>query len=146
MHYAVDLDPTHAVIRLTVTAEIVTPELAEECYNCLARIGSRGGPYAAIYDLSAATDATLPTELVRHYGRRAPSVPLGRTHVLVAKAPSIFGLAHIFQTCAEFVGHQFEVVQSVEEAYDLVGVRPEDFTERLVPEQPAVGRAPNAAR
>jgi hypothetical protein len=35
--------------------------------------------------------------------------------------------------CREFIGQQFEVVRSPEEAYELLDVRPEDFTQRLFP-------------
>ena len=134
MDYQVDLDPTHSVIRLTVTARIVTVALAEDIYICLSRFASIGGPYAAIYDLSGVTDTTLPVELVRSYARRPPSIPMGRPHVVVGKEPSIYGLARMFQMCGEFRGNQFEVVRLVEEAYEMVGVRPEDFTQRLFPE------------
>jgi len=58
MDYRIDLDPTHRVIRLTVTA-VVTEELAEACYQSLWFIASRGGPYAAIFDLSGVTGTTL---------------------------------------------------------------------------------------
>jgi hypothetical protein len=135
MDYEVDLDLTHNVIRLTVTARIVTLELAEDIYILLSRVSSSGGPYAAIYDLSAAKDTTLPTELVRSYSRRAPSIPLGRTHVVVGKEPVIYGLARVFQMCSETLGYQFEVVRLLEEAYEMVGVCPEDFTERLFPKE-----------
>jgi len=135
MDYEIDLDPTHSVIRLTVTARIVTLELAEELHVYLTRLASHGGPYAAIYDLSAATDTTLTTEEVRHFGRRSRSLPSGRPNVVVGRPPSMFGLARIFQMCAEFVGNQFEVVHTLEEAYAIVGARPEDFTERLFPEK-----------
>jgi hypothetical protein len=37
-----------------------------------SRLASRGGPYAAIYDLSGVTSTTLPTELVRSYARCTP--------------------------------------------------------------------------
>jgi hypothetical protein len=75
--------------------------------------------------------------MVRSYAHREPSIPMGRTHVVVGKAPVIFGLARIFQMCSEALGHQFEVVRSLEEAYDMVGVDPEDFTERLFPRKMA---------
>ena len=52
--YQIDLDLVHSVIRLTVTAETVTLELAEDIYRHLSEAASSGGPYAAIYDLSAA--------------------------------------------------------------------------------------------
>lgn len=132
MDYQVDLDPAELVIRLTVRAEILTPELADDIYACLSRLGSRGGPYAAIYDLSGVISTTLPTELVRTYARRAPVLPKGRTQVLVGKQPAIYGLARLFQICRESIGSEFEVVHTLEEAYELIGVRP-NFTRRLFP-------------
>jgi hypothetical protein len=63
--YQIDLDPVHKVIRLTVTAEIMTLELAEDIYIRLARLSSSGGPYAAIYDVSAAKSTSIPTQMVR---------------------------------------------------------------------------------
>jgi hypothetical protein len=131
--YHVDLDPANSVIRLTVRAKIVTPEMAEDIYIYLSRLGSDGGPYSAIYDLSGVRSTTLPTELVRRYARRAPAIPQGRTHVLVGKEPSIYGLARLFQICREFIGSEVEVVQTLEEAYQIIGVRPDDFTRRLFP-------------
>ncbi len=135
MHYQVDLDPTHTVIRLTVIDEVVSLECAESCYWVLSRVASGGGPYAAIYDLSRTKNTTMPTETVRGFARRPPSIPTGRPHVIVGKFPVIYGLARLFQMCGEFVGKEFEVVHSLEEAYERVGVRPEDFTVCLLPER-----------
>jgi len=132
MDYQVDLDPTHTVIRLAVTAEIVTLELAEDIYRHLSEVGSSGGPYAAIYDLSAAKHTTMLTETVRGFARRRPSIPIGRKQVVVGKEPHIFGLARLFEISGDCDDEQFEVVHSLEEAYDIVGARPEDFTECLV--------------
>jgi len=133
MDYVVDLDPTHNVIRLTVTGRVVTLRIAEDCYLSLARLASKGGPYAAIYDFSRVMSTTLPTDVVRNYAHGAPAIPFGRTHVVVGKKPHIYGLSRAFQMSREYIGQQFEVVHSVEEAYDLVGVRPEDFTKRIFP-------------
>jgi hypothetical protein len=58
---------------------------------------------------------------------------MGRTHVVVGKEPVIYGLARIFQMCVEFLDYQFSVVRSLGEAYDITGVRPQDFTARLFP-------------
>jgi hypothetical protein len=133
MDYQIDLDPTHSVVLLTVTAEIVTLELADDIYIRLVRLASRGGPYAAIYDLSRAKDTTMTTAMVRSYARRPPSIPMGRPHVVVGEAPTIYGLARVFQMCREHVYGLFDVVRSLDEAYEIVGARPEDFTERLFP-------------
>jgi hypothetical protein len=52
MDYLVDLDPNHAVIRLTVTAEIITLELAKDIDIRLEWILSSGGPFGVICDVS----------------------------------------------------------------------------------------------
>ena len=134
MDYYVDLDPAHSVIRLTVTAETVKLELAEDIYRHLSEAASSGGPYAAIYDLSAAKHTTIPTDTVRYFERRRPSVPTGRKQVVVGKETAIFGLARLFQLCSDNAGREFEVVHWLEEAYELVGVRPVDFTVCLYPQ------------
>jgi len=133
MDYQIDLDPTNSVIRLIVTAEIVSLELAEDIYIRLARITSRGGPYAAIFDLSGVRRSTIPAEAIRDFAFRAPAVPEGRIRVHVAKEPSLYGLARMFQLYRDSMEGQHRVVHSLKEAYEIVGVRPEDFTERLFP-------------
>ena len=74
MDYEVDLCHTHSVIRLTVMAETVTREMAEEIYRHLSEATSSGGPYAAIFDLSAAKHTSMPTESVRSWGRHRKPV------------------------------------------------------------------------
>ena len=137
MHSQIDLDPTHGVIRLTVMEEMVSLECAEDCYRHLSQVAYRGGPYAAIYDLSMAKGTTIPTEMVRNFARRRPPMPAGKegkARVVVGKEPVIYGLAPLFQICEDNAGETFEVVHTLEEAYDIVGARPEDFTQRLYPE------------
>jgi hypothetical protein len=134
VHSQIDLDPTHSVIRLTVLEEDVSLECAEDVYRQLSQVASKGGPYAAIYDLSMAKHTTIPTDRVRVFAKRRPPLPTERKHVVVGKETHIFGLARLFQICSDNVGKDFEVVHTLEEAYEIVGVRPEDFTERLYPE------------
>jgi len=101
--YQIDFCAAHDCIRLTVTAEIITLELAEDIYLRLKEISSKGGPYATIYDLTCVKDTTIPVEMVKGYARRNPSVPMGRPHVIVAEATTIYGLARLFQMC-RFIG------------------------------------------
>jgi hypothetical protein len=110
MDYRIDLDPTHSVIRLTVTAETLTLELAEDVYVRLTRTASRGCPYAAIFDLSGVKRSTIPAEAIRDFARRAPAVPEGRDRVEVAKEPSVYGLARMFQLYRDSMGGEFHVV------------------------------------
>lgn len=135
MDYCVDLDPTHSVIRLTVFEDSLTLELFEDGYKRLSQIASPGGPYAAIFDFSALKSIAIPTSTLRTLARRESSIPGGRPHVVVGKVPAVFGLARQFQMYRESVGRELEVVHSLEEAYKIVGARPEDFTQRLFPKE-----------
>jgi hypothetical protein len=137
MDYRIDLDPRHSVICATITAAVLTHELAEECCQSVALAASRGGPYAAIFDLSGVTSATVSAHQVRGRAKHCPAVPAGRTRVLVAKEPVVYGLSRMLELTRDSMGGQLQVVHSLEEAYDLVGVRPEDFTERLFPQNRA---------
>ena len=49
MDYVIDRDPTHRVLRLTVTTEVVTKELADDFNRALLLVASRDGPYASIH-------------------------------------------------------------------------------------------------
>src|SRR5215831_14319246 len=122
MDYVIDRDPTHRVLRLTVTTEVVTKELADNFNRALLLVASRGGPYAAILDLSGVTVTTLFPYDVRGLAWRDPAVPAGRERVVVAKEPFVFGLARIFQLCRDVLGHQYQVVRSLEEAYATLRV------------------------
>ena len=64
MDYRLDLDPTHSVIRLTVTTEMLTPKLADDIHIRLARRASSGGQFAAIVDLSGVTSCRLSADEV----------------------------------------------------------------------------------
>jgi hypothetical protein len=129
--YHIDLDPVHKVLRLTITAEIMTLECAQEINARLMQIASNGGPYAAIFDLTLVKGTRTPTDMVRGLARSMTPIPEGRPHVIVGEAPVIFGLARVFQMCGEAVKKEHEVVQTLEEAYEIVKSQPEDFTERL---------------
>jgi hypothetical protein len=74
----------------------------------------------------------MPTVQVRGFALRKPSIPMGRPHVVVGTEPVIFGLARVFQMCGEAIGSEHQVVHSVDEAYDIVGVQPWDFTQCLI--------------
>ena len=51
--------------------------------------------------------------------------------MVVGKEGHMYGLACLFQICGENVGNEFEVVQTLEEAYKIVEASPEDFTKRI---------------
>ena len=137
MDYVVDLDPTHRVLRTTVTTA-VTDESFQEIYRSVARLSATGGPYASILDLSQVVDFPVSTETIRTFAATSPAVPGGRPRVMVAPRPALYGLARMFELHRDSMGLQVQVVQSLGEAYELLRVTPQDFTRRLFPEDAAV--------
>jgi hypothetical protein len=135
--FVVDLDPTHRVLRITITTAL-TDEAAKGIYQGVARLASQGGPYAAITDFSQVVSFPLSADTVRALAASAPPIPLGgRPSVIVAPQPALFGLARMFEMHRESMGVHLEVVHSLDEAYDLLEVTPEDFSQRLFPEDKA---------
>jgi hypothetical protein len=134
--YLVDLDATHRVLRITVTTAL-TDETCRNVYRAVARFASRGGPYAAIMDLSQVVDFPLSANTIRDLATSAPAVPGGRLRVIVARQPALYGLARMFELRRDSMGGQLQVVQALDEAYDLLQVTPQDFSQRLFPETAA---------
>ena len=131
--YALDLDPMHRVLRITVTTAL-TDESCTEIYQTVARVASKGGPYATIADLSQVVDFPVSCDTVRALAATAPAVPGGRARVIVASQPALYGLARMFQLSRDSMAGQLQVVQSMDEAYKLLEVAPRDFCQRLFPE------------
>jgi len=134
MEFVVDLDPKHRVLRITVTAAL-TDESARNIYRAVAQLALQGGPYAVITDFSQVVDFPLSAETIRSLAASALPIPLGdRPNVMVARQPALFGLARMFEMHRESMGVELEVVHSIDEAYDLLNVAPQDFSERLFPD------------
>jgi hypothetical protein len=129
MDILVDLAPKHRVIRLTLTSETLTLELAEDIQRFLSLAAFRGGPYASIIDFSRVTSSKLSGDAVRDLAFN-PEFAEG-TKVIVAREPSVFGVSRMFEQIRDYDRESHRVVHTLEEAYDIVDVRPEDFTERL---------------
>jgi hypothetical protein len=137
MDFVVDLDPKHRVLRITVTTAL-TDKAGKEIYQAVARLASRGGPYAAITDLSQVVDFPISAETVRALAATGPAIPLGdRPSVIVARQAALYGLARMFELHRDSMGGQLRIVRSMDEAYDLLKVSPEDFSQRLFPEDVA---------
>jgi hypothetical protein len=133
MDYVIDLDPVHRVLRGTVTSAF-TDEGCTDLYWTIERIASQGGPYAGILDLSQAPAFPISARTLRVLSTTDPALPVGRLRVIVATEPVAYGLARMFELMRDSMGGELQVVRSLEEAYDLLGVRSSDFTRRVYPD------------
>jgi hypothetical protein len=133
MHYMVDLDPTRRILRVTV-GKVLTDELCREIHQTVKQLASRGGPYAGIFDLSNVEDYRVSPEIAAELVTD-PAIPGERLCVLVAKQPVPHERVRMIELTRNWMGRQVELVESMDEAYRMLGVRPEDFSERLFPKK-----------
>jgi hypothetical protein len=131
--YVIDLDPIHQVLRLTIR-NVLTDQVVLDAYRSMGRLVSQGGPDAAIYDGSELRDVKLSADTVRSPALGAPAVPAERLRVAVVNSMVLYGLTRMFESTRTSVGLQFHIVWSAEEAYAMLGVSPESFSQRLFPE------------
>lgn len=134
MGYVIDLDPTHLILRVTI-GNVLTDELSQEIYRTVKRLASRGGPFAGIFDLSKVEDDRVSPEVAAEQAASDSPIPGQGLCVLVAKAPALFEHLRMVELTRNWMGGQFELVESLDEAYRLLGVHPEDFSERLFPKK-----------
>jgi hypothetical protein len=142
-NYIIDLDPVHQVFRITLPY-IVTDQMAVDAYRSFRRLAAQGGPYASITDFSEVLKLNLSADIVRHLAHQAPPVSLStRPRVAVVNSIILYSLMDMFCEIRISIGLQCHIVWSVDEAYAMLGVSSEGFSDRLYPETP-VGVAPHA--
>jgi hypothetical protein len=134
MDYVIDLDPTHLVLRLTAGKVSVTDLLVIEAYRTLARLAAQDGPYALIVDGSKVGDVRISPDTIRFLAAEAPAVPGCRPRIFVSAKPVGYGLARMFTLLRDDMRKVRHVAWSLDEAYAMLGVAPEDFSQRLFPE------------
>src|SRR5215472_7224305 len=134
MDYSVDLDATHRVLRITV-ATTLTDESSTNIYWAIKRRLAGDGPYSAlILDLTQVTDFPVSSETIRSLASTGPAVPCEGPRVVAVRAPALYGLARMFELYRDSTGGKtLTIVQSLDEAYELLKVSPQDFSERLFP-------------
>jgi hypothetical protein len=84
--------------------------------------------------VSQAEEVKVSSETVRFLSREASAIPGGRPRIVVHHKPVGYGLSRMFELLRDEMGGQHHVVWSMDQAYAMLGVTPEDFTERLFPE------------
>jgi hypothetical protein len=139
MEFVIDLDPRHRVLRITI-ATVLTDEACTDIYRAVKRFASCGSPYTAVItDLSQVVDFPISSDTVRALAATGPAVPAVGPRVMVVGQPALYGLARMFELYQESMGGQLQliIVRSMDEAYDLLKVTPQDFSQHLYPENVA---------
>jgi hypothetical protein len=118
------IDTEAGIVYSTFYGEVDTPELIEQV-AAIRRHPDFNPQFRELIDASNVTSFEVSSDEVRDLAiREAPFAPSAR-RVLVASEDLVFGLARMFQTFGGEHRPHFEVVRTLEEAYRLLGIRPE---------------------
>ena len=121
MDYSLQSDPEHRVVLVTL-GTIVTEASALAAYTAVERFIATQGPHSGITDLSEVEKLRVSAEFVRHLAAKPPMIPAGMSRIAVALRLDIYGMSRMFQILREGRGAYLEVVHTLKEAFDLLGL------------------------
>ena len=90
-------------------------------------------PYSGIFDFSKVVEDVVSSEGISDLARKAAIILSGKLRVVVASTPSLHGLFRMYEMSRDGMSVDLQVVGSIDEAYRMFGVHPEDFSQRLFP-------------
>jgi hypothetical protein len=129
----IDLSPSARIVRVTVDG-VLTDELLLETYSTLKQVASGNGPYSGIFDFSHVVEDRVSPHGIRVLATDAATILSGRLRVVVASTPSLHALFRMYEMDRDGMQADLQVVGSLDEAYTMFGVQPEDFSQRLFPD------------
>lgn len=126
MSHLLEFDSQAKIIRVTVQGEL-TDDGASDLYwsvhNFLASNEVRGG----ILDLSPVTSLVVALNTVRRLAKNPPLFEAQHVRVIVAPSDLVFGMARLFQISRSEIHSELYVVHTLEEAYEIHGLKSPRF-------------------
>jgi hypothetical protein len=107
---------------------VVTDQLVLEGYDLVKSCWERYGACSYIVDYSQATEILLSAEAVRRLARKKPILHPQCFQVNVAPQSEMHKLARMYQIVSTRTRPTFQVVRTMEEALNLIGVASATFT------------------
>jgi hypothetical protein len=123
MDYTLQSDPEHRILLVTL-GKIVTQELASAASAAVQEFIAARNPcsYSVIADLSAIVKVNASAKFIRSVAAGLPAVPPGNMCIIVAPRDETFGLSRMFQILRDDRGARLEVVHTLEEAFEILGL------------------------
>ena len=125
--FRLEFDASNKILRLIVDGA-VTDQLLLDGYVALQQGRARCGACVCIVDYTGATDINISTPGVRQLANTKPIFPTACLTLNVAPQKLMYGLARMFQMLSSESRPNFRVVQTMEEALALIGVKSANFS------------------
>jgi hypothetical protein len=124
--YSLQADPEHRVVLVTL-GRVVTEESALAAYTAVEQFIAAQGPHSGITDLSDVEKLRVSADFVWRLAAKAPMIPDGMSRIAVAPRPHIYGMSRMFQITARQQGRLPDVVHTLQEAFELLGLESPQF-------------------
>ena len=126
MDFTLQSDPEHRVVLVTL-GKIVTEASALAAYTAVEQFIVAEGPHSGITDLSRVEKLNVSSDFVRLLAAKPPMIPDGMSRVAVAPRADIYGISRMFQLLRDSRGSYLEVVHTLKEAFELLGMESPHF-------------------
>ena len=127
VEFALRFDAQHRVLVVTMGA-VVSEASAAAAVSAVKSFFAIEDPVSGIADLSAVEKVAVSASFVKYLAVRPPAIPTPKRCIVVAPRDVTYGLSRMFQILRD--GVNFEVVHSMKEACDLLGI---DLSGELTP-------------
>jgi hypothetical protein len=124
--FTLQSDPEHRVVLVTL-GKIVTEASALAAYTAVEQFIVAEGPHSGITDLSGVEKLNVSPDFVRLLAAKPPMIPDGMSRVAVAPRADIYGVSRMFQLLRDSRGSYLEVVHTLKEAFELLGMESPHF-------------------
>ena len=126
LEFTLEFAREHKVLLITM-GKLVTEASALAAASAVRTFVGTHDPWSAIADLTAVEKIDASASFVRYLAARPPAIRKGTMVILVARRDETYGMSRMFQLLRGGAENQFHVVYSMDEAYELLGVRCMDF-------------------
>jgi hypothetical protein len=113
---------------LVTLGKVVTEKSALAAYSAVERFIAAHGPHSGITDLSGVEELGVSADFVWKLAAKPPMIPDGMVRIAVAPRPGLYGMGRMFQMLRENRNSSLEVVRSLQEAFNLLGLSDPHFT------------------
>ena len=121
-----EFDQVNKVVCWRLRGEVSEP-LFMESLAFVKQILSDTKPAKGIIDFSAVTAFHVSAQAIRQVAGSAPIFPTSMPRVIVASSDHVFGMSRMFASLTEEVRTDVQVVRTMQEAFDLLGIKSPQF-------------------
>jgi hypothetical protein len=113
-------------VLLIYMGRAVTKASAAAAQDAVQRFMAAEGPCSVIADLSAIESEKVPGYFVQSLAGMPSAISSGKSLILVAPQALIYGLSRMFHLWRDEAPN-YTIVRTLEEAYSLLDLEPQDF-------------------